>query len=399
MVATKSQHTGRLLIEGKEKITKNPKTRTKNQEPITKKMDKDTFERQKSYAGEKRESMLRRKIGHDYAGRCMYMITMVVEGKRPLLGRLAGRSDADPLSPDVPRVELSALGRVVKEEWWGIPKYYPEIEIVALQVMPDHLHGILFVTEAMTAHLGQVMKGFKTGCNRAYRKLGYDTPKTSPQPAPFSQSVSSPLSDHTQAVQYVATVSQPKSSHPHSGFLFSPGFNDRILYQEGQLENWKQYLKDNPRRLLMRKEFPHLFRVQFDIHYGSHTYSTLGNRFLLDVPEKMAVQCSRSISEEELRKQTQKALLMARDGVVHVSPAISKGEKAIMRALFDARYPIILLVENGLTAFSRPHGEFYEACAKGHLLIMSPWQHHNERLVISREQCLTLNELAREICQ
>ncbi len=45
MVATKSQHTGRLLIEGKEKITKNPKTRTNNQEPITKKMDKDTFER------------------------------------------------------------------------------------------------------------------------------------------------------------------------------------------------------------------------------------------------------------------------------------------------------------------------------------------------------------------
>lgn len=47
-------------------------------------------------------------------------------------------------------MELSELGRQVSDEWWGIPRYYPEIEIIALQMMPDHLHGILFVREQMS---------------------------------------------------------------------------------------------------------------------------------------------------------------------------------------------------------------------------------------------------------
>ena len=39
-------------------------------------------------------------------------------------------------------------------------KIYPEIKVVALQIMPDHLHGILFVRECMAQHLGKVIKGF-----------------------------------------------------------------------------------------------------------------------------------------------------------------------------------------------------------------------------------------------
>jgi REP element-mobilizing transposase RayT len=68
-------------------------------------------------------------------------------------------------------MELSELGRQVSDEWWGIPRYYPEIEIIALQMMPDHLHGILFVREQMEKDLSRVVRGFKTGCNRAYRAL------------------------------------------------------------------------------------------------------------------------------------------------------------------------------------------------------------------------------------
>ena len=49
-------------------------------------MKKETFERQRAYAGEKKPSMLRRCVGHDYTGRQMYMITMVTEGRRPLFG-------------------------------------------------------------------------------------------------------------------------------------------------------------------------------------------------------------------------------------------------------------------------------------------------------------------------
>ncbi len=37
-------------------------------------MDRDTYERQRAFAGEKKPSMLRRCVDHDYTERMMYMV-------------------------------------------------------------------------------------------------------------------------------------------------------------------------------------------------------------------------------------------------------------------------------------------------------------------------------------
>jgi len=41
----------------------------------------------------------------------------------------------------------------------GIPNYYPQVEIVGLQIMPDHLHGIFFVNF-------RVRHGLVIGCQQ-----------------------------------------------------------------------------------------------------------------------------------------------------------------------------------------------------------------------------------------
>ena len=46
-------------------------------------------------------------------------------------------------------------------------------------MMPDHLHGILFVHETLPVHLSQVIIGFKTGCNRILHNM---QGKTAAQP-------------------------------------------------------------------------------------------------------------------------------------------------------------------------------------------------------------------------
>ena len=53
-------------------------------------MNRETFERQRAFAGELKPSMKRRSLDHDYHSRHIYMITLAVEGRRPLLGRLVG---------------------------------------------------------------------------------------------------------------------------------------------------------------------------------------------------------------------------------------------------------------------------------------------------------------------
>lgn len=205
------------------------------------------------------------------------------------------------------------------------------------------------------------------------------------------------------SVACVATLSQPKRDRRlddrEHGQLFELGYNDRILLYEGQLDRWRHYLSDNPRRLLLKREHPDLFRVRFGLTVAGHTMAAIGNRFLLDYPEKLQVQCSRRLSAEQVEQQKQHCLAEARRGVVLVSPSISTGEKAIMRAALDAGLPLIFLEKDGFTSYTKPGGQFFNACASGRLLILAPWEHHNRRSTITRPECLALNAMAKHLCE
>ena len=336
-------------------------------------MDRKTFESQKAFAGEKKPSMQRRCVDNDYTARRMYMITMVTEGRKALFGKVVGRSEAVELSTEAPHIELSPLGEAVARIWQTIGCYHPEVKVVALQMMPDHLHAILFVREKMEKPLGKVILGVKQACNRVFREV-------------MPEGV-------------VAVAQQHAERERSNGLLFAKGFNDQILLRDGQLERWINYLKDNPRRLLMKRENPDLFRVQRGLEYAGLSFSAIGNRFLLERPVKLQVQCSRSIKEVDLQAKIAACLKAARQGAVLVSPAISQGEKAIMRAAFEEGLPLIYLQENGFTDLAKPGGKRMDACARGQLLILAPWEHHNERVTIKRGQCLELNEMARIICE
>ena len=149
----------------------------------------------------------------------------------------------------------------------------------------------------------------------------------------------------------------------------------------------------------MKRSRPEFFRVQRNIKVGDCEFSAIGNLFLLSHPLRMQVQCSRSLNEEQIEMRKRFFLEKARCGAILVSPSISPGEKAIMRTVFDAGFPLILLQENGFTEMTKPTGSRFDACADGRLLILSPWEHHNQRLNISRGQCLSLNEMAKVVCQ
>lgn len=134
-------------------------------------MDRATFEKQKAFAGEKKPSMQRRCVDYDYTERRMYMVTMVTEGRKPLFGRVIGRSEAIEPSAEAPHIELSPLGEAVEQIWQTIGIHHPKVQVVALQMMPDHLHAILFVKERLEKPLGKVLLGVKQTCNQVFREL------------------------------------------------------------------------------------------------------------------------------------------------------------------------------------------------------------------------------------
>lgn len=336
------------------------------------------------------------------------MLTLVVEGRRPILGILVGDiSDED----DPPRIELSPLGKAVQECWENIPKHHPEAKCLGFQIMPDHLHGILFVERNMENHLGQIVSGFKAGCNKAYRSLYSEAVplNTDKQAVPMSTDKQAvPMSTNKQATCYTASpysdlplpsVMRIKKDDRSKGLLFERGYNDLISKNYDMLPRIVNYVNDNPRRLAIKRAHPDYFRVRFGIRIGEQTYAGIGNKFLLDYPEKIQVKCSRKLTDEEIKDAINSYLEKARNGAILVSPAISKGEQTVMRTALNEGLPIIFLTPWGFTTFSKPGHQYYHACAEGRLLILAPWEHQTERTPLTRAMCLQLNAMVEDICK
>lgn len=338
---------------------------------------------------ETKHSMKRRSPWHDYSRKGTYMLTLVVDGRAPLLGVLKGSVDASREPYDVPRVELSELGSTIRREETGkISRFYPWVEVWKVCIMPDHIHMIIRVKEDMPRgkHLGQVVRGFKTGCSRAWWRMSKGAPSGKTEGTGAAEA----------AGRRVVTVpsASPDGLLP---VLFERGYNDKILLHEGQLDNWKAYLDDNPRRLLIKRQNPQLFTVLHGMSVANHECQVVGNRFLLDIPDKMAVIVHRRYTDEENARLRKEWLACGERGGVLVSAAISPKEKEVMREAMNCGYRIILLRENGFPKLYKPTGESFDACHEGLLLQISPWDYHMERKTITRTQCMELNAMAEII--
>ena len=80
-------------------------------------------------------------------------------------------------------------------------------------MMPDHLHGILFVREKMEKPLGMALRGFKQSCNKHYRELVLGLP-----PIPS-------VALATQQTQPAPRKDRRGENRTH-GMLFARGYND-----------------------------------------------------------------------------------------------------------------------------------------------------------------------------
>ncbi len=300
------------------------------------------------------QSMKKRKASHDYSSRCIYMVTMCVERRQPVLGTLR--------SPDeqhrTPYVALSELGRRVLEAWRAIPCYYPEVEVLKLQLMPDHMHGIIFVKEQVPYRLGTVINGFRKGCNDAVRTLG----------------------------------------DGHFVKLWEDGYNDTILVGANHLEKMRNYIADNPRRRWVKDHNGWLF-TRHKMMVDGREVDVMGNMCLLNFGAKTFVQCTNRLDAKTLGVIKDNFLKQAREGSVVVTAGISTVEKAVMNWALDNSHEMILVIDNGMSDLWKPSGKLFDACASGHLLLVAPWEHRNYGSGINRSRCLAMNDVALAIVE
>ena len=285
----------------------------------------------------------RRCIGHDYCEPCIYMITATERPGRPALAFVNASAV----------MERTTIGEAVYQEIVGIHAFHPQIVVYALVVMPDHIHIVMHVKERLPKPLGQVLNGFFGACSRHWQRLA------------------------------ALPAVQP---------LFKP-FNDRILWHKGQLAAMIRYVKDNPRRFIVKLKNPELFRRFNHLQAGNREFAAYGNIFLLRDFDRQQVVVHRADSAQTRSEHMAQWMRCAASGGVLVSPFISPDEREIYKQALAAHGRFVVIRNEGFSDRFKPMGHEFELCASGRLLLIAPWPEKGAAKV-TRQEALQMNDLA-----
>lgn len=319
---------------------------------------------------EKLREHLYRARWMDYQSPSIQMLTLVTVDRKPLLAELRGET-----------THLTPLGTAVAREIERIPTYLgaASIEILDYVIMPDHVHILLRIHDRLPKHLGQYIRWLKVQCSDAFTAMVEtarevmargvitrgDTREDNNANATTASNAATTNASATasgwvsreEASRVLAGVSasmvSPKSKNL---LLFAHEYHDSLLYGRGQLARMKNYIKENPRRLALKRANRELFRIRQDYTIGRFSCTVLGNIFLAGHPQRKVLQCSRSLTPEQIEERRSECLMQAANGAVFITAAISPGEKAIARSLREYGFPIIIMLEQG---FPKPESSLY----------------------------------------
>jgi putative transposase len=77
-----------------------------------------------------------RLAGYDYTQAGAYFVTIVTQGRECLFGEVVNGE-----------MVLNEYGKIVQKWWDDIPTHFPGIETGAFVIMPNHVHGIIIITD------------------------------------------------------------------------------------------------------------------------------------------------------------------------------------------------------------------------------------------------------------
>lgn len=366
-----------------------------------------------------------------------FFITLNTRNYAPILSFITGRPDAPDDAPDAPACEYTELGRKVMAVWQTVPRFHPQVEIIAAEAMPDHFHGLLRLLPGNRKHLGHLVGSFMGGCTHGYwDTLGIDWRK-----------------DRAERLAKGAHALPPDRDRDHTcsfrgPSLFVRGYNDMEAVTPEQVQTKLRYIREQARRALIKGTLRDRFLVHRSCTARGWTLDTIrrglrADRFYAHNPDRLEhilrsllpripmqqaivsasssasspkpllsyVGCSALLSAERklplvchrsdapfFERQRDAVLRAAREGAVIVSAFVSPKEREIGRLLLMEQLPVIEVCDNGFGDRYKPSGKSFYACAENRLVQISPWNYEYCRdLAVNREVCLVMNELARVI--
>jgi REP-associated tyrosine transposase len=146
---------------------------------------------------------------YDYSTPGAYFVTACTYKRVCILSKVRG-----------PHVVLSTAGQIVEDAWHGLTKHYPGLALDDFVVMPNHVHGIVFLDDGAPT-LSEIMRGFKTFAARRINVLQ-------------------------------DTLGRP---------VWQRGFHEHVVRNEEALGNIRAYIRNNPAKWHLDRENPDAVRA------------------------------------------------------------------------------------------------------------------------------------------
>ncbi len=165
--------------------------------------------------------------GYDYAEPGAYFLTICTAGHRCLFGRIEGET-----------MWLGSMGEIVEACWRAIPLHLADVELDVSVVMPNHVHGIVWIVDGdrpgKRATHASPLRGPSCGA-----MAGREVPN-----GPQRRSVAAIVGSFKSA----ASCATGKALDRPGGSLWQRNYYEHIIRNDVALARIRQYIADNPAR-------------------------------------------------------------------------------------------------------------------------------------------------------
>ncbi len=169
----------------------------------------------------------RNRLKHfDYSTDGSYFVTVCTQNREHFFGEIRDK-----------KMIPNACGKTTQKCWHEIPDHFPHARIDEFVVMPNHVHGIIWIENEIKNHNHSV--GNKNFCSlpriqrESQNKISWQTK--------LSRSLSSIIRGFKIGVTKWCRDNEPKKS-----FAWQKSFHDRIIRNDEELNRIREYISLNP---------------------------------------------------------------------------------------------------------------------------------------------------------